>query len=83
MSYGASISDVFRQTGLYTGRVLRSAKPADLPILAVSVAALAAKSATTTTPIVFMAATLQRALEGDNVATAFVRDTLDGKPVQR
>ena len=29
------------------------------------------------------ASTLQKALEGDNVATAFVRDTLDGKPVQR
>jgi putative tryptophan/tyrosine transport system substrate-binding protein len=33
MSYGTSIPDVFRQTGVYTGRVLRGAKPTDLPIL--------------------------------------------------
>ena len=33
MSYGTSIPDVFRQTGVYTGRVLRGAKPADVPIL--------------------------------------------------
>jgi putative tryptophan/tyrosine transport system substrate-binding protein len=33
MSYGASIPDTFRLTGVYTGRVLRGDKPADLPIL--------------------------------------------------
>ena len=33
MSYGADVREEYRKSGIYAGRLLQGAKPADLPIL--------------------------------------------------
>ena len=36
MSYGANLVDVWRQIGSYVGRILKGAKPTDLPVVQTS-----------------------------------------------
>jgi putative ABC transport system substrate-binding protein len=33
MSYGTNLPEMFRQVGIYTGRILKGAKPAEIPVM--------------------------------------------------
>jgi putative tryptophan/tyrosine transport system substrate-binding protein len=55
MSYDASVADSFRQMGAYVGRILKGAKPADLPVLQPTINLGAAKALSINVPPMLLA----------------------------
>jgi putative ABC transport system substrate-binding protein len=58
MSYGASLTDSWRQVGIYTGHFLKGAKPADVPVVQASKFELVINAETTRMLGLTMPATL-------------------------